>query len=591
MIDADFIPEERGCTRDYANVENESRLHEAKRKRLLTQHDWIGVNASRPVNLRDLADKERNVIGKRRKTEEGKYGATARLAKNGDLVDITPQRASVAHVGMLTNAVRRDDLDRVRIRIGTDALTSMETPQPYECVQSPAPSDLMLYDEENSNAGQNEQSELARPVNHRLLTALTASPRMYSPLSGDPEHPSNFGPHHQLHALRNSSSGANSEMPDSAQITVPWSESSTCGLRIVHHNESAEQPLRLVFAESESSTGDRLGTFRNSASAGATRTGRVHEVEDDEANATFNKAPAARAIVDEQSWKTFLAISDVESSRPDTTIEPGNRIQRPYPTVQDNNEAIANWSQIATHGISSPAISASLPSLRRLVPAFSSSAHPIRTHRLDGALSQGLDEDEKLWQAFVFGSDKDSSSVIFNPEGREQTISKVVGETTRLPWSAVVSSLSSTPFTPLSGRASCISNHAHDAAGFTPPSGPRLVSSPVCDGYIEDESNSAQGNVFSERGGFGEHSHQPAWLQNHACCETDLDASKMLSGTRTSRHGPDRPLCARDMICTQAKASRRDFERNTQLNSPNYGILVSSDSVEGIHLVDPDSLE
>jgi hypothetical protein len=144
---------------------------EANRKRLLTQQDWVGIDLAKPVSLRFQSSREKSRIGKRRRTKKGR-SAAPRQRDNEEFRDKDLELANDNFSRMLRGSGPHQNVDNMRIRIGTDAMTSIYSTQLNQHAQSHASSELMLFDQEGPLAQQRSEKPL---VNLQLHAATSAS--------------------------------------------------------------------------------------------------------------------------------------------------------------------------------------------------------------------------------------------------------------------------------------------------------------------------------------------------------------------------------------------------------------------------------
>ena len=419
-----------------SEIDTELEVLEANRKRLLKQQDWVGIDPSKPVSLRFLSSREKNKIGKRRRTTRGRSAAPRRKGNNG-FGDKDHHLANNALAYMLGGSGPHQNVDDIRIRIGTDAMTNSYTTHLDQCAQSNASSEPMLFDHEELLA---QQSSAKSPVNLQLHAATNASgkasvtfrapstgeqPQRYSAARrnvaslypGAPEQGSVIGDQRRLQC-------------QPATMTSRQNVSSTHDFRLTHHVHGGERAFRLAFSGSNSAAGSRGRTasddnqigetqpFCEPGSAVPSQIEHVRQENIDREQSVNVELSAGHAIVDEGPWKTYLAISD-GSSHSDTAIQPRSSILHDYPAKRHNNEAAMNWSQQATRGqgdqsrISSSSISASLPSrkrgVREPISTRPSGVAIIRPERPVTTALRSLNEDEKNWRAFVLQSDDNLS--------------------------------------------------------------------------------------------------------------------------------------------------------------------------------------
>ncbi|KAF2822086.1 hypothetical protein CC86DRAFT_448494 [Ophiobolus disseminans] len=582
-------------------TDSEFQLLEANRKRLLRQNDWIGVTPSRAVNLNFLSRLEKSKIGRRREVD-GKHGATTR---RGDPSGFATQRAHPTddqYTGPLEQGAMQANATGIRVRIGTDALTTACSTQAVGRNLSHASSDAMLFDQPASGVERQDMLEIARErpddaaysgksVNDRQPTWADEQAR------GGPRHlcrleASNHSCEPDLHGPRNQ------QRVIASAEGVPEGTSrdrSTPSFRITQQVEGVEHPLRLVFVTPTSDPNIRShhtlqsdGNGVDTAHAGMSETGSKHHLGNGPDIGFESEAKSASAIVDERPWKSLFDIPENSSSHTTTSKTSGKSMVHHHFTARRREAESTRWSQHATQGndtLSSSLVSASLPSLKQgsqtRVPA-----HVLGTdlqHRNKVAVGK-VNEEEKQWEDFIFGSDKRSSSET-SIEHRESSVHRTWKDSSGyLPLSAAVSSLRSTPFRATSGRAPRMSDRVHDAAR------PRTISSPAAmsAGFIEELSDEEQGNDTAELNAFGEQFVTHASLHNNASGETDLISSRMFSDTVTSRSGLDPPGDGTDSLLGHVNASNSQPARKTK--RPSSWDIPDSD--EGrLHLVDRDSFD
>jgi hypothetical protein len=469
----------------------------------------------------------------------------------------------------------------------------------------------MLFDQEGPDARQHgEISHFAPPVNLRsreargIFRQTSAIPNA-RPLTG--EKAQRYHDVARLHeripsqdaSEQGSSTNDQLELHSQDATSIHQEgESSPAGFRV----QGDEHALHLVFGDSNAPAGSRGRTMSEDSDIGQTQLPRglhparasqidqMHQISNDREQSAI-EASAAVAIVDEEPWKTYLAISDGGSSHSDTAIRARNGMLHDHPTARNNDEAITNWSQHATQGdqshLGSSSVSASLPSLNRGV-RLPLSARPYGgdANRQGDPVDmrrQPLDEDERNWQAFVFGSDNNSSSQTtpqHAPEGSRLKHSETTSSR-YLPLPAAVSTISPPPRNTRFG--SYISNDVQDSGTFGPPSRSRTTSPQVPQGFVEELSDGGVDGDNDERNVVNVHPVTHASLQNNAPASSDLTSSRMFSGTKTSRSSLDRPKHAQETSYTQGISSRRSG------SSSIYDFPVSDD--EALHLVDPDETQ
>jgi hypothetical protein len=591
-------------------MNEETRLLEANRRRLLTQQDWVGIDPSKPVQLRFLSSKEKENIGKRRRTT-GKHGAA--LRQNNDS-GLSVRQLRPAHKAFAGPLERGNNIDNIRIRIGTDALTNTYSAHTNDHVQSQASSEPMLFDQEGPAAQQRETPDLAPPVTSQSRGARSVSrqtsamPHANSSTGEQTGHYHDVARHHEPIPSQDAFEQGSSiydelELQNRDTTSIHQeNESSSAGFRLMYRVEGNERDLHLVFGNSNFSAGGRgrivsrdsdiseTQPLREPNSARASQTSQIHRIDNDMEQSTIYKDSAALAIVDEELWKSYLAISDGRSSHSDAAVEARNSMLHDHSTTQISNDAVTNWSQHATQGDQShidTSVSASLPSLKRGVnkglSAYPYRGDPVRRGNVVDMKRQNLTEDEKNWQAFVFGNDNNSSSQPTHDHTPGTPRLRYSGNTSSkyLPFSAAVSTVSPPPRN--IRFASYTSNEIQDPDVFAPPSMSRATSPPAFHGFVEELSDGEIDDDIDidEPDVVDLQSVTPASLQNNAPAASDLILSRMVGSTKTPRNSLGRPPPARAAFRIQGTSTRRFAEP-----SPIYDIPVSDD--EALNLVNPD---
>jgi len=580
-------------------------LLEANRKRLLRQNDWIGVGSSRPLNLRFLSSKEKEKVGRRRRVE-GNYGAAVRHRDGASF------RMPAEHPLDHTDTVAlQHHPDNIRIRIGTDALTTACSTEPDQFSQSHASSEPMLFDQQTPDVEpEGRQDAMYTGADRRDTHAILESKRAMGLDTALSSERTCF-PLNASHPMRPVSSFQDPGALDARKHRINLASPKTFGEvrsnlgdsvrtpRIMQHVEGATHPLSLVFEDPVSSLDDYRGNVvrprdeeLDTAHAGDSQVGSVHDFGSGPEHESESEAIAAAVIVDEKQWKSLLDISEQSSSHakaPKSSQRRNGILQHPA-TNQRHEEERTNWSQHATQGNemhSSSLTSASLPSLKR-GSQMRTPAHTVAecwTGREKKALIE-QSEEEKRWQHFVFGSDEErvSETPIVH---RESSAHRARQDSSGyLPLSAAVSSIRSTPFRKTPRRPSRMSDSIQDAV----KSAPRMIDSPAATsaGFIEEVSDQDQGYRSAERSAFGEQSVTRTSMQNNASGETDLISSGTFNSIGTFRSGLEHARYGGDSLIARTQASsghatRRKVKRRSIYDLP--------DSDEGrIHVVDRDSL-
>jgi hypothetical protein len=561
------------------DADSETQLLEANKRRLLRQQDWVGVALSRPVNVQFPSIKEKSRFGKRRKLDANTAASTRRRsattflrrAGQGELVGHHDAFMSGA-LPVLTTA------DSVRIRIGSDALTTAASTQPNNDAWSQTNSDSMLFDEEGEDAAQVLELDAPRsipPASHdhaadpRLDVPLPVqSDRSNSPEQG-PYMRDNLTRRPDNHATeRNQHTAAGLDVLDQSSHE---SEATGPSYRLTHHVGGVERPLKLVFGKQRPSvaspavsathqTGE-LQHVHADLTAEETETGHVSRNVGEPYQLDVRRHPKPASIDDGEPWKPYLDTGTSSSGH--VSVDGGTKMSVPQPHVPARNTRAdrTGWPQHTAQGslthVNLSKVCASLAAVTRRggrVP----DARPLPR---PSAVKE-VNNDEALWQSFVLGSDPQSATetVHTHNETSEDSMSRATKgyASTRLPLSNAVTSVSSTPFpsTPfksLVGQASRMSDNVQHA----PHSGFRSIASMapynvwgrVNSPSEEDVQNEDQGEETSARSHFGEQSTH-ASLQNHASHD-----GAMFSDTRTSRSESDQRGRVWDDVSRRAQAS------------------------------------
>lgn len=115
--------------REAAEPLSEEHFLEANKRKLLGRRDWVGLAPSRPVHVHFQSCKEKERIGKRRRIN------SRPLPQDGDMMTRHFLRDTEINArGLFMSGAIVTDLEDIRIRIGTDALSNQ------------LPSDPMLFD-------------------------------------------------------------------------------------------------------------------------------------------------------------------------------------------------------------------------------------------------------------------------------------------------------------------------------------------------------------------------------------------------------------------------------------------------------------
>jgi hypothetical protein len=513
------------------------------------------------------------------------------------------QAAGDRHSRTFAVGAQRVHPREIRIRIGTDALTTACSTHPNGSAQSQAPSDPMLFDQHTYHPEQ--------PDTHK--TDESNSPKAYPPSETSVQnrntpdcekHWIDERAQHchspcrlvRVYASQDSPKLCGRETQqvslDSVKhvptVEVPTDQDATSEFHIMQQVEGVgRRPLRFVFTHSNPTVGepsrvtgrniDSGGTNHafDAAHAGEYQVGLMHHL-GEEHEVQFNKADATAAIVDEEPWGLLVDVPENSSIHTGMSKGSEKSALQSHPMTRSRGAEYTSWSQHATQGdpthISSSVISASLPSPRHQA-----------VHRPDAGVKCSnnttapiLDEDEQLWQNYVFGNDEELSSENKGQGCSEQRTERA--SSGYLPLSVAVSSIKRTPFSPIPVQACRRGNGVHDAAIFAPPSG--SIASPAAAladfaGGLCDEEQDAD---MAARTAFGEHSVTHASLQNNASGNIFWRTS---SRTGMSRSGREHTNTDRDSLL--------ELETGWGVKpSSAYDIPDSDD--EGLDLIDASRL-
>ncbi|KAI8942985.1 hypothetical protein NX059_001022 [Plenodomus lindquistii] len=597
-----------------AEIDPECQLHllEANRKRLLKQPDWIGINPSKPVGLPCVPSKDKSRIGKRRKTEI-KPGVAAPRRVTTNINSVNRQLQTDELITGPRSDVRRDHLDNLRIRIGTDALTSAYSTQEHERRRSQESSESMLFQQNTALATETEfPEEVVQPANY----CPDATARAFQN-----EHPALYKPlvthnHHQLEPHQGRYRGSSPSTESYVQALQGGSEAeqtddhtlssvhcrSGCiapGYAVMHRTGGGQQPLRLVFTDTKSFKDDerqmhtkshRARTCDNTQVSNHVqlleRTAQTRELlkpETDSGHPTSTNVPNTHAIVDVKGWESFLAIPSRDSAHSVAATDSESSMLHQH-AQQDHSEPSAAWSQIATQGDQihggSSVISALLPLARQSMGqralTDASDPDPGRLYNSMRKQPQVLGDDEMLWQAFVLGSDDCPSSQILHEWKHLRAPSNELEATrcTSLPAAVVSHNSCSRVFSP--SRVGRTHGGMEPAAAVKETSAPQKRSSPVAQNVFGELSDGELSSTFAQR---------RSSLLNNASRDTSLDVARTIGGTR--RVGGSLQH-ARSSSPTEASPSKCD----SRYWSPSMQAKPRSDSSDNaLHLVDPNTEE
>lgn len=463
-------------------------------------------------------------------------------------------------------------LDNLRIRIGTDALTTVASTLPSEPNQSLASSESMLFDQQSQDAepraatqsaisiasspGAVEQSRAVENVCTRPRSHLTNEQLPHDDIARAKVHGKLLRPHRsRKHMVQSRGGGMLDEREESA------SKHQDPQFQITQYVEGVSQPFRLVFDSSHSFGDDRIhdDSIREAESGGTScasdaahadgpKKKNMHEHGGTTETQFESEAVAASAIVDvdvdEALWKSVLDLAEQSSSHTRASMTTGTSAVHTHHKARGHEVESCSCSQHATQGdqsrIGSPLISASLPSLKREAQLNTNVQGAKNVERRNLRTSTMLDQEEQLWQNFVFDSGEGPSSGdgLDRGSGNIQRWKPFSG----VPLSVAVSSVSNTPF-----RARQVPrtlDSVRDTAMLAPLSGSRTIPSSaatagfvdkVCDGEGERSASTRRPVTHSS-------------LLNNASGETNLSNSGMSGRTETSRGGLEQTDRSRDSL-------------------------------------------
>ncbi|KAF2740189.1 hypothetical protein EJ04DRAFT_234693 [Polyplosphaeria fusca] len=395
--DAVHAQSKRGPYEDTSAMgpEAESQSLEAHKKRLLERQDWAGLAVSRPLSMHFASKREKDGIGKRRKTE-GRHA----IRRGGNGEERRCRSRTHHEPGLFDARGRRNDVESVKIRIGTAALMS-QTPRlnsDYvdtngDQTREHESSDLMLFDHANENAavgilgyghevagctdfGRTEGCDAEDGRDH--VSSLSADEYQETiPLDNEVQPGKARAAHSPIHMQ-----GIGSDFRLLQQVGGGAAES----LRFVFDHRF-DIPTE-VSAQEEAADNAEMAKLGN-------RRARAH-------GPLTNGVLDGRApIVDQSPWQAFLAIPEASSSR---SRSEKSTLQHSCHTDQD--EASDRHATVGDNTRNSSNDSISLPSLqhsRREAKwnengVLGVGAAGLRSKR---GCAQAVDENEQLWKSFV----------------------------------------------------------------------------------------------------------------------------------------------------------------------------------------------
>lgn len=608
--------EKQGETnREHKSTDAEVELLEANKRRLLEQQDWVGTAPSRPL---DLQYSQHSLAGE--KTWFGnheKFVAKSRAASRRSPVTFSHRETSRGelegrHDTFMSGALPvLTATNGIRVRIGSDALTTAASTQHVDRASSRTDSDSMLFDEEvGSEAQQKEPKALhgepsfghervadpgsigMRPVELNESCSLQQDLSGFHTLTKRPEDYAN-------ERKRRHGTGGSTTPNQSVQ----QSEDASPSYRLTHHVGGLERPLKLTFVGR--STGQIKPTAWSNDKPGETQRVRANihaeEVElghvcrniGDAHQTTVRRHPDPPLVDNDEPWRPYL---DTSISSPDRFFKHDRtRTSVPQPHVPARNRMTESKNQ-PQHNVQGDLTHVNLLTVAASVHAPKRpNARLLEARPLPrGDALKAFGTDEAFWRNCALGSDPKSAVETVHTHddiSEDSTAQATKGyASTRLHLSDAVTSVSSTPFpsTPLAslaGQASRISDGVQQAAR----SGSRAIisearSHAVWGGVASPDVlpvSVEQGDEIPAGSHFGEQSTQ-ASLQNHASYESD-----MFSSTRTSIEDHDRRSHPRDDVSRHARASGDAvWQRDGYSSTWNW---EDSDGA-GIDLVDADRL-
>lgn len=516
--------------------------------------------------------KEKNSIGKRRQLDKESKGQTRRHSPTTFLFRNNQDGPAGQDETLMSGALPvLTTADNIRIRIGSDALTTAASAQPNKYARSQTNSDSMLFDEEGEDSAQRIESESPRgiiPTNH----IHTVNPRSSDHQSDTSDR--SYSSHQNPYAHHNLTTHPDYRAADLYAVgqSVPKSEAISPSYQLTHHVRGVEHPLKVIFGRRSSSIVSRTASATYQIcepshghadfDVEGTETGCASRDVGKASQLGVRRQPNSRTIHDEEPWWPYLDTGTSSSCHVGVDEGPGTSVPKPpHGHTQNTRADCTSWPQIAADGdltqVNLSKVSTSLPAVTRrsgVVPV----ARSLRPANAAGEFTN----HEALWQAYILGSDSQSAiETIHTPnETSEDSMSRATKgyASTRQPVSNTVTTvgstpLQSTPFKSLSGQASRIS----DDVQYSPQVGSRPITSAApygMWGYVQSPSEvDVQGDDQDEdesaRSRFGEQSTH-ASMQNHVSRD-----SAMFSDTRMSCSDLDQRGSAWDDVSRRGQAS------------------------------------
>jgi hypothetical protein len=576
---------ENNKTPGFTDMDLETQLLEKNRMRLLRKRDWVGIAPTKPVGLpissikekEKEKEKEKDQMSKRRKMERSHFAPMKRKHTEHGQRDKSK----------LQNPYTADQ--EIRVRIGTDALTAHST-QLTGDAHSQASSESMLFNQEDEDMMQSKD-HLA--TFSPLPGYTTTSPKVNTLHSGSSKMPPRDCELEYRKIAESRRVGHSPVSPRTVEQDVAEYGAVGQGVRIVHTVEGIARPLDLVFATPNhstrshshaGSTGQELRVVENANADEDAKAWLKHASERSNAGdqPQSNGASLGAVNVDDGPWRAFLSIPDRSSSHSLATHGAETSLPHAHSTDRNDRGDHKSWSQHATQGnhtpFSSCSVSASLPSLRQ--PSARPAGNSFET---ESGPPAAMGVDERLWRAFVFGSDDDISLASqCNGSADDDSRAPRCGRSASAASDTVSYTLA--PFYQVSTGATCASSRRADA----PHSGIQAISSasPYGDWGQVGELDERQA---SAHGGFGGLSVTHALLQDsNAFRNSGVSSSGGCSSTRTSRD----KLRRRDYTC--GDSLEQDETRNSggwsQGCFPYMHNVADGSNYQGIDVVNPNSL-
>lgn len=375
---------------------------------------------------------------------------------------------------------------------------------------------------------------------------------------------------------------------------------------MVQHIQGQHRPWQLVFATSDSSSEKHnCSASQLDSDSGALQTLDLNHagvsqyshvpLRGSGAGDLLEEAAVAAEIVDEEPWKSFLAIPGVESSHSIKWARDESSVLHPHSTTPYNAYDAGGvpdvWSHHATPSAPTTFIpsdnSAILPSKRQIskvyAPTCPRKAGCCRQKDQSGTTFQrSTDVGEESWRDFVFGSNQGESSKesYRGNDGSEMNGEK--GSSGYLPLSVAVSSIRSPPMRSASGLASCLDDGAQNATRFG-FSWPRGLSSPVAlsASSFKDMREGEEGDEWAKLSATGNELAGFTSLHDITFCATRLYFSGGNHNTGMSRG--DTVECTSKHAHASSSASQRGVA-NLSIND------ISDSDSGGLDMIDPESM-